>query len=338
MLSMGFFARSMWLFVRAAARGVNDPRPRLDQLPARLMSVLVYFIGQKKVAEEGPMHMTSKHHLLIFWGFLVITLGTVETLVAGVFPSFSFHAVLPDFIANVLTTTIDAFNLVVLLMVLYAVFRRVIVRPRLIPLNLDAAVILGASASLMLTHLFFHGAAGAIANAAGETHQGFPVSAMFAKMMQNMAPARLSIVESGSYWLHILILFTFMNYLAYSKHIHLLGALPNIFTRNLSERKLDLPKLDLEDENQWGVTRVEQFSWKSLLDTYACTECARCSNYCPAYNTKKNLSPMQLVHDIRYEMIDRDALKHEAETLTKSIETLGLHHLRRLPRSLPCLH
>ena len=125
------------------------------------------------------------------------------------------------------------------------------------------------------------------------------------------------------YWLHVLILLTFLNYLPYSKHIHLLGALPNIFTRNLSRRaRIDLPKLNLEDETQWGVGKFEQFSWKSLLDTYACTECARCTNYCPAYNTGKNLSPMQLIHDIRYEMLDRVALRDEIATLEKQVARL----------------
>ena len=75
-ISLSFFARTMWLFGRAVAKGRPDPRPRLDQLPARIASVLIYFFGQKKVAEEGPLHQTSKHHLFIFWGFLVITLGT----------------------------------------------------------------------------------------------------------------------------------------------------------------------------------------------------------------------------------------------------------------------
>src|SRR6185436_6806243 len=113
--------------------------------------------------------------------------------------------------------------------------------------------------------------------------------------------------------------------LPYSKHIHLLGALPNIFTRNLSQRKLDLPRLDLEDETQWGVGRFEQFSWKSLIDTYACTECARCSNYCPAYNTGKNLSPMQLVHDIRYEMLDRFALREKIKEQEQSLSKLEVY-------------
>src|SRR5207248_10598945 len=112
---------------------------------------------------------------------------------------------------------------------------------------------------------------------------------------------------------------TFRHYLPYSKHIHLLGALPNIFFRNRSERRMDLPKLNLEDETQWGVGKFEQLSWKSLLDTYACTECARCTNYCPAYNTGKNLSPMQLVHDIRYEMLDRTQLRDEIAELDDQI-------------------
>ena len=85
---------------------------------------------------------------------------------------------------------------------------------------------------------------------------------------------------------------------------------------------MDLPKLNLEDETQWGVGRFEQLSWKSLLDSYACTECARCSNYCPAYNTGKNLSPMQLVHDIRYEMLDRIGIREKIARLERELATL----------------
>ena len=79
--SLAFFARTVWLFGRAVFAGTADPRPRLDQLPGRLMDVGIYFFGQKKVAEEGPQHRTSKHHLFIFWGFLIITIATVDTIV-----------------------------------------------------------------------------------------------------------------------------------------------------------------------------------------------------------------------------------------------------------------
>src|SRR4029077_5638184 len=87
--SVAFFARTSWLVGRAVFAAVPDPRPRFDELPGRLMDVGIYFFGQKKVAEEGPMHRTSKHHLFIFWGFLIITIPTVDILVSGLFPSIS---------------------------------------------------------------------------------------------------------------------------------------------------------------------------------------------------------------------------------------------------------
>ena len=304
-----FFARTVWVFGRAVATGVPDPRPRTDQLPARLASVLIYFFAQKKVAEEGPSHRTSKHHLFIFWGFLIITIATVDLLVSGVVPSLAMHRWMPAMLFKPLYTIIDVFNLIVLAMVTWAVIRRVFVRPALIPMTLDAGLILGAIGSLMLTHFLFHGYEVAHARAIGAAAPaGMPLSTALGDWM---APLSAEVAHRGAtinYWLHVLILLTFLNYLPYSKHIHLLGALPNIFARNLSTRTLDLPKVNLEDEKQWGVGDYQQFSWKSLLDTYACTECARCSNYCPAYGTGKNLSPMQLVHDIRYEMLDRVAL------------------------------
>lgn len=311
--AFGYFATTMYSMVRAAGRGSADPRPRLDQLPMRLASVLIYFIGQKKVAEEGPMHMSSKHHLLIFWGFLLITVGTAELLIAGVWPTFTLDLLMPRPAYIGLRWIIDLFNLIVLMMVGWALFRRIVVQPRLIPMNLDAGLILGAIASLMVTHFLYHG----FLIAAGEAVAGAPVSAAVGGWLQPIRPDVAVTAAKIAVWIHVIILLAFLNYLPYSKHIHLLGALPNIFLRNLSNRRLDMPKLDLEDENQWGVGKFEQFSWKSLVDNYACTECARCSNYCPAYNTGKNLSPMQLVHDIRYEMIDRDRLYTEITKLEK---------------------
>ncbi len=286
------------------------------------MDVGIYFFGQKKVAEEGPQHRTSKHHLFIFWGFLIITIATVDILVSGVVPSISLH-LLPAILYQPLYALIDVMNLIVLLMIAWAIARRTIVKPRLIPWNLDAGLILGAIGSLMVTHFIYHGYEVAASITAGDGASWYmPVSSLVGKML---APLPFDAAERGhmfGYWLHILIVLTFLNYLPYSKHIHLLGALPNIFARNRSERRMDLPKINLEDETQWGVGKFEQLSWKSLLDTYACTECARCTNYCPAYNTGKNLSPMQLVHDIRYDMLDHVGLRDKIADLEKQIVAL----------------
>ncbi|HEY4238904.1 MAG TPA: (Fe-S)-binding protein [Kofleriaceae bacterium] len=320
--SLAFFARTTWLFGRAVFAGTPDQRPRLDQIGGRLVDVGIYFFGQKKVAEEGPQHRTSKHHLFIFWGFLIITIATADVVVSGVWPGVSL-ALLPAFIYDPLYTLIDLMNLIVLVMIGWAFTRRILVRPKLIPMNLDAGLILGAIGALMVTHFLFHGYEIAGALSAGEDAPKFmPIAGLVGHALAPLSPEAAHQGLMIGYWLHVLILLTFLNYLPYSKHIHLLGALPNIFTRNRSERRLDLPKVDLEDENQWGVARFEQFSWKSLLDTYACTECARCSNYCPAYNTGKNLSPMQLVHDIRYEMLDRVGIRDRIAKLAVNAKSM----------------
>ncbi|HET7501754.1 MAG TPA: heterodisulfide reductase-related iron-sulfur binding cluster [Kofleriaceae bacterium] len=318
--SVAFFARTVWLFGRGVAAGTADPRPRLDQLPARLMDVLIYFFGQKKVVEEGPQHLTSKHHVFIFWGFLIITIATADVVVSGIAPGISL-ALLPAFLYQPLYFVIDSFNLIVLIVILWAIARRTIVKPRLIPWNLDAGLILGGIGSLMISHFLYHGYEAAAAGAAAPKF--LPVSNFVGSMLATVPADAAERGRAIGYWLHVLILLTFLNYLPYSKHIHLLGALPNIFTRNRSERRMDLPRLNLEDENQWGVGRFEQLSWKSLLDTYACTECARCTNYCPAYNTGKNLSPMQLIHDLRYEMLDRVALRDRIAALEEDVAGLA---------------
>lgn len=315
-----FFARTSWLFGRAVFSGVADPRPRLDQIPERLADILIYFFGQKKVAEEGPLHRTSKHHLFIFWGFLIITIATVDIIVSGILPGVSLK-LLPELLYTPLYIAIDVMNAIVLMMVTWAVLRRTLVKPHLIPMSLDAGLILGAIGSLMLTHFIYHGyEIAAHLGDGGSVPAALPVSGLLARALGPMSHEHAQIGITAGYWLHVLIIFTFLNYLPYSKHIHLLGALPNIATRNRSERKMDLPKLNLEDETQWGVGNYQQFSWKSLLDTYACTECARCSNYCPAYATGKNLSPMQLVHDIRYEMLDRVSYQDRIDETKKEIE------------------
>jgi Fe-S oxidoreductase len=323
-----FFARTVATFARAVGLGVADPRPRTDQVAGRLGDVLVYFFGQKKVAEEGPLHRTSKHHLFIFWGFLIVSIATLDVIVSGVLPGVSL-ALLPGALYNPIYLAIDVMSLVVLLMVSWAAVRRILVRPPLIPWTLDAGAILGAIACLMITHFLYHGFHGAAALASGgELSRATVISNLIARALSSISVADAERGASFAYWLHVLVLFTFLNYLPYSKHIHLLGALPNIFFRNRSSRKLDLPRLNLEDETQWGVGQVEQFSWKSLLDTYACTECARCSNYCPAYATGKNLSPMQLIHDIRYEMLDRVGLENHKQQLAREIAALGEYSAR----------
>ncbi len=297
--SLALFAWTLRRFARMVLAG--RPDNRFDRIGDRLQSVLVFFLGQKKVVEPAAIPAArwprfvkavgSRYHVVIFWGFLIITVGTVELIIQGLWPQFSLAMLVGETVGGIINTSIDVASLAVLAMIAFAVFRRVVLQPRLIPMTRDAATILGAIATLMVSHFGMH----AFHN---EDHT-FPVSAAIGDWLPQS-----TVLAEVSWWLHVAVILGFLNYLLYSKHSHIIGALPNIYFRDLGQRGV-LPKLDLEadDISKTGViSEYKDFTWKHLLDSFACTECARCTNECPAYNTGKPLSPMQVVHDVRDEM------------------------------------
>jgi Fe-S oxidoreductase len=298
---------------------VGRPDIKLDRLPDRFLSVLVYWLMQKKVPEKTMDHpksgFTSKHHLMIFWGFLIITIGTVEMWVNGLI-GFDFSFIGSALYAP-LVWAIDVMNLLVLFAIGFGFFRRLVIKPRLIPMSTDAAIILSSIAGLMITHFFFHGFH-IVAQGATEGGVEGPVSAVVAHWFSGASPEGAHTAAEAFWWVHIVLGLAFLNYVPYSKHIHIMGSLPNIFFRNLGQRGV-MPKLNLEDENDYGVGKIEQFTQKSLMDQYACTECGRCSNFCPAFNTDKPLSPMHLIHDLRDEMIERGVLKGKIAKLEAQV-------------------
>jgi Fe-S oxidoreductase len=334
-VGMGGLAYTIFRFVRFM--WVGRAGIPVDRIPERLGSVVLYWLLQRKVMEK-PMDkpkagFTSLHHLAIFWGFLIVTAGTVELWINGL--TGLSYAQLPSFVYQPLEFLIDLFNLVVLVAIGYGFFRRLVVKPRLIPMSLDAGIILSAIAGLMITHFFFHGFHMV---AAGNVGEEGPVSSVVAGWFGSLTQPQAALAAEVFWWAHICLGLAFLNYVPYSKHIHILGALPNIFFRNLGQRGV-MPKLNLEDETDWGVGKIEQFTHKSLMDQYACTECARCSNFCPAYNTEKPLSPMHLIHDLRDEMLERGAILAQIKGLESDMaqqanpSATGLHEQRELLRA-----
>ncbi|HEY7372499.1 MAG TPA: (Fe-S)-binding protein [Polyangia bacterium] len=292
-LLVAAFAMFAWT-VRRFARLIFSARPldRTDHVGARIDSVMKFFFGQKKVVEKTTLPakrwrrfvsaMGSKYHFIIFWGFLVITIGSVEILIQGLFPSFSLRLILGNTLASWLYGCIDVFCGLVLIVIGFAFFRRIVLQPRLIPISRDAVAILSGIGLLMISYFGMRYGSGSVVGA--------------------------------SWWVHVAVLLVFLNYLLYSKHSHIIAALPNIYFRNLGQRGV-LPKLNMEADDMAATGVVQgwkDFTWKSLLDGFACTECARCTNFCPAYNTGKPLSPMQVVHDLRddlrFRMPDRGPL------------------------------
>ncbi len=295
----------------------------------RIASLMTFFFGQRKVMEER----SSWHHLAIYWGFLVLTIASVEMLTSGLLGDwFTFGAVLGEGLHGYIRWAVDVANLIVFFALMYAFYRRLVVHPRFVPANLDAMLILGGITSLVLTHYGHHAwemaATGVadpmqpIARTIGQMIGLFEVrgTAAIAQVDAHWA----HIASQVHWWGHVLILLGFLNYLPFSKHIHVLGSGPNILLRDQGQRMV-MPKLFLTDEEgnphfeNWGVGKLEDFSWKSLLDNYACTECARCTTYCPAFATDKPLSPMHLIHDLKDEMKSRGIKLVELERLGKQL-------------------
>ena len=314
------FVLNLAKFVRVAALG--RPAHLKETWGQRIGSLLKFFFGQRKVMEEK----SSLHHLAIYWGFLVITVISAEMFLAGMLGDwFDFGVLLGERAYGVLLLVVDISTAFVVAALTWAFIRRLFVRPAFIPANADAMLILGAIMTLMLTHYGHHAWRMA---AEGAIDPNLPVSAMAGRLTGVYAldggvfstsfdAGWAHIASEAHWWAHVLILLGFLNYLPFSKHIHVLGSGPNILMRNQQPgQRGAMPKRELFDGGlddpdaeplfgNWGVGKIESFSWKSLMDNYACTECARCTIYCPAFATNKPLSPMHLIHDLKDEMKDR---------------------------------
>ena len=284
----------------------------------RIASLMTFFFGQKKVMEEKA----SWHHLAIYWGFLVLTIASGEMLVTGIVGEwFTLGTIVGDTVYGWVRYAVDIMNAVVFAALMYAFYRRLVVKPKFIPANLDAMLILGGISTLVLTH-YGHHAWHMVAGGVADPMQ--PIASGLAAMLPKTDASVAHTVSEVHWWGHVAILLGFLNYLPYSKHIHVLGSGPNILLRDQGQRMI-MPKLALTDEegnplfDNWGVGRLEDFTWKSLLDNYACTDCGRCTTYCPAFVTDKPLSPMHLIHDLKDEMKDRGFKLIELERLGKQV-------------------
>jgi Fe-S oxidoreductase len=273
--------------------------PQFGQLYDRVITTIVNVLGQKAVLKKksaGIMHAT------IFWGFLIISLGTLEQFVTTLYEPASFQFI-GNFAYSSLVLVQDVFTLAVLLAVLYACYRRFLVRPEGLGKSTDAAIILALTGSLMVSILFmnaFH-----ILGVNPWYGSSMPVSEAFAHLLKGMN------LEANTYanlstlfkWIHMCIVLGFAVYIPSSKHLHIMAAGPNTFLRHLTREKGMTP-INFEDETvtQYGVAKITDLSWKASLDYYSCTECGRCQDLCPAYNTEKPLSPKMLIMDLKANM------------------------------------
>ena len=285
--ALGFFLRNVFRLFSIICLGQWDNR--FDYLWTRLKGMFLYAFLQLRVVSEK----FGVNHFFLFWGFMVLLLANMQFFIAGVFPSFSFEF-LGTIPYGILLLLADIMSLVVLTCVVIAAIRRIFFRPPHIEATLDAFFILFLVASLMVAYFGLH----ACEIRLGEDTMAtwMPLSLVFSKMAAGASPETAHLLARIFWWIHALVLLFFLNYLPYSKHLHILTAIPNCFFRSFSFVST-VPRMIFKKGNTFGISKVVQFSWKDLLDFFSCTECGRCQAACPAHNTDKPLNPKQVIHE-----------------------------------------
>jgi Fe-S oxidoreductase/nitrate reductase gamma subunit len=263
---------------------------RFDRIPLRIWKTIQYAFLQRRMFRDP---YAGIFHILIFGGFLVLAVRTAALVVEGLSPRFE---VLPGNIGHVYNFAKDVVEVLVFLGVAMAVYRRLFARPKRLDLSRDAWFILFLIDLLIVTDLLADSARIALDPSRGGWWA--PVTGLLALPLASLAPAALTALFSACWWIHLLDIFFFGNYLPYSKHFHIIVAVPNVFLQKL-EPMGRLASVDLENVETFGASKIEDFTWKQLLDGYTCTECGRCRVVCPTALTHKPLDPKIFIGKFR---------------------------------------
>ncbi len=312
-----------------------------DNPKKRWWLVLKVAIGQSKMF---GFPIAAILHIFVYAGFILVNIEMIEIFIDGIAGTHRALSFLGGFYP-VIIAFFEFFALLVIFGCLIFLIRRNIVKtnrfwnpemkgwPRL-----DANIILFTEIILM-SSIFFMNASDAILQTRGIEHYdkvgAFFFSSVLIPVINNLPTDTLIIIERSCWWLHIVGVLLFLNYIPYSKHFHVFLSFVNVFYSKLDPtgKIVNMPSITKEvksmlsgeeppieegdEEASFGAQDVRQLTWKHLMDSYTCTECGRCSSVCPANITGKKLSPRKLVMDVR----DR------LELLGKDIDKKGIDYV-----------
>ncbi|MFA4958042.1 MAG: heterodisulfide reductase-related iron-sulfur binding cluster [Candidatus Methanoperedens sp.] len=279
---------------------------RFNDVGKRIWGVIYYAFGQRCTVSHG--YRFGWNHLVLFWSFMILLIANTEFLLEGIFPDYINFSMLP--VSFYLL--IEIASVLALLAVCIAMLRRLAFPPSYMEArSRDAFIILGLIALLMVAFFGLH--ASEIAKGSAETASYMPISNFVAStfFVQVQIESLNDYIEAF-WWLHALVLLVFLNYLPFSKHMHILTGIPNVFFKSLTKVNTQ-PREEFKKGNVFGVGQIDQFTWKDLMDSYSCTECGRCSDNCPATNTGKSLNPRLVIHDIKTNLLKNGPLIDKKE-------------------------
>lgn len=272
---------------------------RFNNLSKRLKQVFLIVFGQSKLLRDP---IAGSIHFVIFWGFMIFLLAVVESIIQGFYSQFSFAFF--GVLYRPITLVQDVFAVLVIVAVLISLFRRFVIKVKRLDVDdegkVDAVIILLLIMIVCISMLGQNMAQIAMHNFTLGDNELRPVSYSLSKMLFEPGD-NARIPYEVFWWIHIIAIFCFLNYLPYSKHLHVLTSIPNTFFANTDEKRNKLQPINLEDESAeiFGAADIEHLSWKQILDGYSCTECGRCASVCPANTVGKSLSPRKIIVDIR---------------------------------------
>jgi heterodisulfide reductase subunit C len=327
-LFVALLAFASWLFAKnimQIRRNIllGKPADLTDNKPQRWRNLMLLALGQKKMFKNKTVAVM---HFIIYAGFIIINIEVLEILLDGILGT---HRLFLPLLGGFYTFLINFFEIlaigVIAVCVIFLARRNIIKLKRFISKDLngwprsDANYILIVEIILMSLFLLMNATDKALQIQGAEhyhTTGNFIISGGLLNLFTNVGTSILIAIERTSWWVHIIGILAFLNYLPYSKHLHIMLAFPNAYFARLdSIGKMDnmksiqnevlyamQPELAPTGEaapQKFGAKDVMDLSWKSLLDAYSCTECGRCSAACPANLTGKLLSPRKIMMDTR---------------------------------------
>ena len=320
--SLGFFAGNIKKLITVINLG--KPVNRSDNPLKRLSNMIRVALGQSKMVSKP---ISGALHVIVYLGFIIINIEVLEILIDGVTGSHRFFSkYFSTSIYNFLIASFEIFALLVLISVIIFWTRRNLLKiKRFLSSEMkgwpkfDADNILYFEVVLMLLFLSMNATDLILQerNYEGYYSAGsFPVSSFMIPIFDSFSTSTIYLLERVFWWSHIIGIFFFLNYLYYSKHLHILLAFPNTYYANLEEKgKFDVlesvknevllmfypekASQNNESVDKFGASDVLDLNWVQLMNAYSCTECGRCTSECPANLTGKKLSPRKIMMDTR---------------------------------------
>src|SRR5947208_11206508 len=264
---------------------------RTDHLDDRIGQFFLVVLGQSGVLRDP---IPGIAHFFTFWGFIIISIGLLNLMLPGFGLSLP---IISD--SHAFATLLDLFIIFVAIALVVFAFRRAVIRPKQLFSFLhgpwDGLIILGLILLILVTIVLVETFGYAASNGALWSLFGM----WFYPQVSGLSTENDLILFSIFWFTHMIIFFSFLVYLPRSKHLHLMATPFNVFFSNYAPKGA-LPLMEnLEEREDYGVSKPEQFTWKQLLDGYACTECGRCNTVCPATITDKPLFPKEIILGVK---------------------------------------